>query len=228
MRKNLSKGVNLQTRTKATNVAQVAQAGQTSDADLKSNANAKSWKWEVQTARGAIHCSQVIHATNAYSSALEPSLRGLIYPSPHMCNRIKPPVEFDESNPTGLTNSYGVLLPEGGLFSINQRSTNEGSTEGSVLFGGSNSGQAAFERWINEPGYPERGVDDGIETFGPVTEAVREFAEGEIAGWKAEFRVDGWSGIIGRVLPLPTYYTILVNLVDCIANWYRASTMYPG
>ncbi|OJJ60517.1 hypothetical protein ASPSYDRAFT_197969 [Aspergillus sydowii CBS 593.65] len=187
MRENLSKGVNLQTRTKATNVAQ-------------SNANAKSWKWEVQTARGAIHCSQVIHATNAYSSALEPSLRGLIYPSPHMCNMIKPPVEFDESNPTGLTNSYGVLLPEGGLFSINQRSTNEGSTEGSVLFGGSNPGQAAFERWINEPGYPERGVDDGIETFGPVTEAVREFAEGEIAGWKAEFRVDGWSGIIGRSL----------------------------
>lgn len=192
MRENLAKGVNLQTRTKATNVAG------TSNPKSQSQSQGK-WKWAVQTTHGAIHCNQVIHATNAYSSALEPSLRGLIYPSPHMCNRIKPPVEFDHSNPAGLTNSYGVLLPEGGLFSINPRRTTEGSTEGSVLFGGSNPGQAAFERWVNEPGYPERGVDDGIEVFGAVTEAVREFSEGEILGWKAEFRVDGWSGIIGRV-----------------------------
>lgn len=204
MRENLAKGVNLQTRTKAIKVA-----GTSDPAQHQSQSQGK-WKWVVQTTRGAIHCNQVIHATNAYSSALEPSLRGLIYPSPHMCNRIKPPVEFDHSNPTGLTNSYGVLLPEGGLFSINPRRTNEGlSTEGSVLFGGSNPGQAEFERWVNEPGYPERGVDDGIEVFGAVTEAVRKFSEREILGWKAQFRVDGWSGIIGRYFLSLPYLSLL-------------------
>lgn len=82
-----------------------------------------------------------------------------------------------------------------------------------MLFGGSNPGQAAFERWVNEPEYPERGVDDGIEVFGAVTEAVREFAEREIEGWKAEFRVDGWSGIIGRVSLFSSlfFYTVLVD-----------------
>lgn len=197
MRENLSKGVNLQTRTKAVKITETPDP------------NPESWRWIVQTPRGPINCNQVIHATNAYSSALEPSLRGLIYPSPHMCNRIKPPVEFEDPNPAGLTNSYGVLLPEGGLFSINPRSTREGS----VLFGGSNPGQAAFERWVNEPEYPERGVDDGIEVFGAVTEAVREFAEREIEGWKAEFRVDGWSGIIGRVSLFSSlfFYTVLVD-----------------
>jgi glycine/D-amino acid oxidase-like deaminating enzyme len=199
MRENLSKGVNLQTRTKATKITETPEPDPTP----------KSFKWIVQTPRAPIKTNQVIHATNAYSSALEPSLRGLIYPSPHMCNRIKPPVEFEDPNPAGLTNSYGVLLPEGGLFSINPRSTREGS----VLFGGSNPGQAAFERWVNEPGYPERGVDDGIEVFGAVTGAVKDFAEGAIEGWKAEFAVDGWSGIIGRVSFFSSlfYYTVLVD-----------------
>ncbi|KAL4773191.1 FAD dependent oxidoreductase-domain-containing protein [Aspergillus nidulans var. acristatus] len=175
MRDNLRKGVNLQTRTKVTQVVKSSKV---------------LGNWTVKSDRGDIECSQVIHATNAYSSALEPSLRGLIYPQPHMCDRIIPPVTFEGSE--GLTNSYGVLLPNGGLFSINPRST----TEGSVLFGGSNPGQPELERWLEA--HPERGIDDSLQGFKPVTEAVRAFAESQIIGWKAEFNNDSWSGIIAR------------------------------
>ncbi|KAL4974040.1 FAD dependent oxidoreductase-domain-containing protein [Aspergillus desertorum] len=175
MRDNLQKGVNLQTRTKVTHVVGSPKS---------------PGKWIVKSDRGDIECSQVIHATNAYSSALEPSLRGLIYPQPHMCNRIVPPVAFEGSE--GLTNSYGVLLPNGGLFSINPRST----TEGSVLFGGSNPGQPELEKWLEA--HPERGIDDSLQEFKPVTEAVQTFAESQITGWKAKFSYDSWSGIIAR------------------------------
>ncbi|RDW67337.1 NAD(P)/FAD-dependent oxidoreductase [Aspergillus mulundensis] len=175
MRENLKKGINLQTRTTVTQVT---------------GSSISPGKWIVKSDRGDIECTQVIHATNAYSSALEPSLRGLIYPSPHMCNRIVPPVAFEGSE--GLTNSYGVLLPDGCMFSINPRCT----TERSILFGGSNPGQPEFEKWLEA--HPERGIDDSMLGFKAITEAVQTFAESQIIGWKAEFNNDGWSGIIGR------------------------------
>ncbi|KAL3482219.1 FAD dependent oxidoreductase [Aspergillus californicus] len=173
MRENLNKGVNFQTRTKVIGVVQ----------SLK-----YSEKWVVKSERGDIECSQVIHATNAYSSALEPSLRGMINASPHMCDRILPPVTVAGS--ASLQNSYGVLLPQSGFFSINPRS----NTEGSVLFGGSNPGQRRLEDWLQE--CPERCIDDGMEGFKPVTEAVQTFAESQIVGWNAKFDNHSWSGII--------------------------------
>ncbi|KAL3466249.1 FAD dependent oxidoreductase [Aspergillus heterothallicus] len=172
MRENLKKGVNLQTRTKVTEVIRSAKSPE---------------KWAVKSNRGEIECSIVVHATNAYSSALEPSLRGLVTPTPHMCDRVIPPVAIKGR---GLQNSYGILLPEGGLFSINPRSNQEGS----ILFGGSNPGQRAFEDWIQK--HPERRIDDGLEGFKPVTEAVKTFAETEIIGWRAKFDHHSWSGII--------------------------------
>ncbi|KAK7397807.1 hypothetical protein QQX98_012822 [Neonectria punicea] len=180
MRESLKKGVNLQTHTK---VAQVVQS-------LKIPG-----RWTVKSDRGEIECTQVIHATNAYSPALEPSLRGLINPMPHMCNKVTPPVSF--KGPQGLSNSYGVLLPNGGLFSINPRST----TEGPVLFGGCNPGQEEFEKWLQE--HPEKCIDDDLLGFKSVTTAVQEFAESRLKGWgtystnQAEHYSHAWSGIVG-------------------------------
>ncbi|KAL2867297.1 NAD(P)/FAD-dependent oxidoreductase [Aspergillus lucknowensis] len=173
MRNNLRKGVNLQTRTKVTHVTRSSKSPE---------------NWLVRSERGEIECSQVVHATNAYSAALEPSLRGLITPSPHMCNQIIPPVAFEGSK--GLEYSYGVLIPEGSVVSINPRS----STEGSILFGGRNAGQQEFEEWLQE--HPERSTDDSLEGFKSVTDAVKNFAESEIIGWKAKFNNHSWSGII--------------------------------
>jgi glycine/D-amino acid oxidase-like deaminating enzyme len=180
MRKNLANGVNLQTYTTVHGV----------DPDPHG-------AWIVRSNRGDIKCSQVVHATNAYSAALEPSLRGVIRPTPHMCNKVVPPACFSGSK--ALQNSYGVLMPDGALFSINPRSTSDGN----VLFGGSNPGQHQLDAMIEQR--PERCVDDSLTDLPAVTGAVKEFAEGELRGWSGAVMGPGqgydhsWSGIIGRV-----------------------------
>lgn len=180
MRENLKRGVNLQTHTKVTHVKQSVQS---------------PGKWIVETERGEIECSQVVHATNAYSSALEPSLRGLIRPSPHMCNKVVPPETFAGSKT--LQNTYGVLLPDGALFSINPRCTSDGI----ILFGGTNPGQQELNKWLHE--HPERGADDSLAGVESVRKAVQEFVEAQFPGWTdvatgpGELYDYSWSGIIG-------------------------------
>ncbi|ORY56901.1 FAD dependent oxidoreductase-domain-containing protein [Pseudomassariella vexata] len=183
MRSNLSKGLNfnLQTYTAARKV-------------VRSEENLD--KWVVRTDRGNIECTRVVHATNAYSAALEPSLRGLIRPTPHMCNKVIPPSTFAGSK--ALQNSYGVLLPDGALFSINPRCT----ADGIVLFGGSNPGQLKFDEWLAK--HPERCTDDSLSGIKEVTDAVKSFAEEQLEGWTEAATGPGqlydysWSGIIGR------------------------------
>ncbi|KAJ5166236.1 uncharacterized protein N7482_005017 [Penicillium canariense] len=183
MRDNLRRGVNLQTNTLVTKIT-------------KSLRN--DYRWIVQSERGQIECATVVYATNAYSSALEPSLRGLIVPTPHMCNKVIPPKTIQDRQ--GLENSYGVLLPKGDLFSINPR-RNEGYP---VLFGGSNPGQHELEKWLTEN--PDRCTDDGLLGFRSVTEAVQEFAEGQFKDWtydppdRTEAYKEAWSGIMGLSL----------------------------
>ncbi|KAF2489229.1 DAO-domain-containing protein [Lophium mytilinum] len=180
MRDNVSKGANLQTHTPALCVKESPDT---------------PGKWIVECERGIIECSKVIHATNAYSAALEPSLRGVIRPCPHMCNRVEPPSTFSAQR--GLQNSYGVLLSNEALFSINPRCT----ADGVVLFGGSNPGQKQFEEWIER--HPDRCVDDSLVDFGCITDAVQTFAESQLVGWR-DASTDpevlygkSWSGIIG-------------------------------
>ncbi|RFU32978.1 hypothetical protein B7463_g3391, partial [Scytalidium lignicola] len=181
MRDNLKKGVNLQTYTTVTQVKSSLQS---------------PGKWIVESQRGSIECSQVVHATNAYSSALEPSLHGIIRPTPHMCVKIVPPVTFAGSK--GLKNSYAVLLPDGALFSINPRCT----ADGIVMFGGSNPGQQKFNEWLEE--HPESCIDDGLTGFNFGTQAVQEFTESQFPGWTDAATGPGelydytWSGIIAR------------------------------
>lgn len=190
MRKNLAGGVNLQTYTTVRKV------------DSGTNPNT----WLVHTDRGTIACSSVVHATNAYSAAIEPALRGVIRPTPHMCNKVIPPACFSGSK--ALQNSYGVLLPDGALFSINPRCT----ADGNVLFGGSNPGQMQLDQMIEKE--PGRCVDDSLtmESAPKVTEAVKSFAEGEFEGWVDAVPGPGqlydyaWSGIIGRVSLLSFSY----------------------
>lgn len=153
-------------------------------------------KWVVHSDRGAIECSRVVHATNAYGAAIEPSLRGLVVPTPHMCNKVVPPASFAGSK--ALRNSYGVLLPDGALFSVNPRPTSDGV----IMFGGSNPGQLKFREWLKK--HPERWTDDGLSEFPEITAAVKALAEEQLEGWAAAVPGPGtlydysWSGIIGN------------------------------
>jgi glycine/D-amino acid oxidase-like deaminating enzyme len=178
MRDNIGKGVNLQTYT-------VVQAVTPSTFDAR--------QWNVQTTRGDIACDTVVYATNAYSAALEPSLRGVITPKPHMCNKVVPPRIFSGSN--AIRNSYGVLLPGGALFSINPRC----SADGILMFGGSNPGQKLLDEWVARN--PEDCINDGLSSLEKVTQHVRELIEENFEGWKdAEFGPGegigySWSGM---------------------------------
>lgn len=180
MRENLKKGVNLQTSTMVTRVTPSLQ---------------RLGKWNVESDRGSIECTQVVHATNAYSSALEPSLRGVIIPKPHICNKVVPPVSFADSN--CLQNSYGVLMPDGAMFSINPRCN---TADNVVLFGGSNPGQKKFDKWLKA--HPERCTDDGLTSFRPISDAVQELTESQFEDWAKSSETsydDAWSGIMGMV-----------------------------
>ena len=77
-----------------------------------------------------------------------------------------------------------------------------------VLFGGSNPGQQAFEKWLR--GHPERSTDDDLVGFESVKEAVRDFAESQLIGWTAASKTErydhSWSGIIALV---STYFVHL-------------------
>jgi glycine/D-amino acid oxidase-like deaminating enzyme len=180
MRENIEGGTNLQTHTMAKSITK-AETG--------------SRKWTVHTDRGEIVCDTVVHATNGYSAALEPSLQGLITPKPHICNRFIPPRALCGTR--ALKNSYGVLLPDGALFSINSRC----SSDGNVMFGGSNPGQKQLDEWAKQNS--ERCVDDSLANLELVTKEVRSFVESEFLNeGEAEYGPGegfqySWSGIIG-------------------------------
>jgi glycine/D-amino acid oxidase-like deaminating enzyme len=180
MRDNLKKRANLQTYTPVKRVTE-GTAG---------------WRnWIVHTDRGFIACDTVVYACNAYTAAIEPAFRGLITPKPHMCNKVVPPRNFSGSK--AIKNSYGVLLPDGALFSINPRCT----ADGNIMFGGSNPGQKELDKWVEQ--HPEHSIDDGFARVENVTKHVRDFVEREFEGWRdAEFGPGegfdySWSGIIG-------------------------------
>ncbi|KAH7084666.1 FAD dependent oxidoreductase-domain-containing protein [Paraphoma chrysanthemicola] len=180
MRENLKNGANLQTYTLAKSITEDEGGAR---------------KWIVHTDRGNIACDTVVHATNAYSGALESSFRGVITPKPHICNRVVPPRIFSGSQ--AIQNSYGVLLPEGDLLTINPRC----SADGNIMFGGSNPGQKKLDKWAAQG--RDRCVDDSLANLELVTKEVRAFVEREFDGWKdAEFGPGegfqySWSGIIG-------------------------------
>lgn len=172
-------GVNLQTWTPALSVTESAD---------------KPGQWVVVTDRGSITTPSVVHCTNAYAAALLPEFNNVILPTPHMCNRAIPTRKW--SGGGALQNSYGVLLPGGAMFSINPRCT----ADGVVLFGGSNPGQDALHKYLDEN--PDRRTHDSLSNFEPVTKPVRDFTQTEFEGWGTQFAAGegydySWSGIIG-------------------------------
>lgn len=180
MRQNLENGANLQTYTVAKSVTESADGCR---------------RWVIETERGEIACDNVIHATNAYSAALEPTLKGKITPKPHICTKVVPPRAVSGSR--AIRNSYGVLLPGGGLVSINPRC----NTDGDVMFGGSNPGQQALDDWVEK--HPVNCINDGLTDVEGVTVCAKEFINDRFEGWgdapygPGEGIQYSWSGIIG-------------------------------
>lgn len=132
--------------------------------------------WLVKTDRGAIETPRVVHATNAYCAAIEPSLRGIVRPTPHVCTQIVPPPCLSGSK--ALSSSYGILASNGALFSINPRQGGDGS----ILFGGSNPANKELEDLIER--HPERCIDDSLTGMNKIIGAVQDFAHANFEGWQ--------------------------------------------
>jgi glycine/D-amino acid oxidase-like deaminating enzyme len=180
MRSNLECGANLQTNT----IAQWVSAGPMGGRN-----------WVIHTDRGDIACNTVVYATNAYSAAIEPSLTGIITPKPHICNMVIPPRSLCGSK--AIQHSSNVLLPNGAVYSINPRS----SSDGAMMFGGSNPGQKQFDEWVER--HPENCINDGFARLENITKYVQDFVEKELEGWNDAKMGPGegfeysWSGIEG-------------------------------
>lgn len=69
MKLNLAMGLNFQTWTPATSISESTD---------------KPGQWVVKTDRGSITTPTVVHATNAYASAILPEFKTFIRPTPHM------------------------------------------------------------------------------------------------------------------------------------------------
>ncbi|WVR06122.1 hypothetical protein IAU60_003152 [Kwoniella sp. DSM 27419] len=176
---SLELGLNLQTWTPVTSITGSAN------------------EWVVHTNRGDVRTPIVIHATNAYSGALLPELKGPISPCPHMCNKVLPPSTFSGSK--AIRNSYAIMYPSG-LYTINSRPTSDGI----LLFGGSAPNQHKLIEHVEKD--QARRTDDSLVNFEPVTEAVRKLGT-EGFQWDrpakgargAAVKYDeSWSGIIAR------------------------------
>ncbi|KAK7445712.1 hypothetical protein VKT23_014707 [Stygiomarasmius scandens] len=146
------------------------------DDDLQMNSE-DGRKWVVETDRGSTATDTVVFATNAYTAGLLSEFEGVIVPTPHLCDKVIPPPSFSGSH--SLQNTYGILLPNDALFSINSRS----SSDGIVLFGGSNPGISQFLKWVDE--HPDERTNDGLSGIGSVTNAVKEFIDTG-SGWSTQ------------------------------------------
>ncbi|WRT68995.1 uncharacterized protein IL334_005977 [Kwoniella shivajii] len=175
----LKLGLNLQTLTPVSSVTE----------------SSKKDCWSIQTERGSVETSNVIHTTNAYAGSLLPELNQSIIPIPHMCNLVYPPSTHSGSK--ALTNSYAVIY-KNGLYSVNPRNTSDGC----ILFGGVQPNQHQLEKYVSED--PKRKTDDSLQDFKPITESVKFLGKHGFAWDESKPEVGfgvrydrSWSGIIG-------------------------------
>lgn len=113
LRKAVSSGVNLQTYTPVESV-------------IPNGRVASSKPWAVNTSRGSIITSRVIHASNGYTSAILPEFQRAIVPVRGICCRITTP----KAHPPLLSNSYILRIAPGEYDYLIPR------TDGSIVVGG--------------------------------------------------------------------------------------------
>ncbi len=109
--KAIAAGVNLQTHTPVMGVSDEPD---------------ESERWTVRTGRGSISAFKVVFASNGYTSAIIPEMKGKIVPVRGMCSRIVCP----DSRAPLLTNSYVLSLSKSEYDYLIPR------TDGSIVVGG--------------------------------------------------------------------------------------------
>jgi hypothetical protein len=139
----VTRGVNLQTNTPVTSIA---------PADI----HPKSPTWIVNTPRGSLIGNTIIHATNGYSSALVPELRGKIVPVKGIVARLVP------TNGSQLTESYMMRFSDYEYDYMIPR------PDGSIVVGGGRRDYYyALDKWFNvsDDGSLIEGAEDYFDGY---------------------------------------------------------------
>lgn len=162
----IAAGVNLQTYTPATSVTAHPHGG-----------------FVVETPRGRVRAGKVIHASNAYVSALLPEYAQSIIPCKGICCRITVP---EGVTAPLLTNSYINRAEDNTLSYLIPRA------DGSIVVGGAASVFRPFrEQWYDN-------VDDSV-----LIDSAKDYYDGYMQrtyrGWEdTGARVDNiWTGVMG-------------------------------
>ncbi|KAK0210807.1 FAD dependent oxidoreductase [Desarmillaria ectypa] len=168
-----------------------------------------SRKWIVATERGSITTPTIVHATNAYASALLPEFKNIVKLTPHMCNKVISPWSW--SGTKALESSYGVLFREA-LYTPSTHkqlrmvlSRLEVAIQvlrrvDSRLVKPDNVLQPSTP--LQNPNkHPDEQMNDGLTKFEPVMKAVNDFIQNKFSDWgSASAPGEGldyaWSGII--------------------------------
>ncbi|KAF8639318.1 hypothetical protein AX17_001598 [Amanita inopinata Kibby_2008] len=149
-----------------------------------------SRRWTLNTPRGPVHCSSVLHATNAYASHLVPSLSSSIIPTRGQV------LSIDISTPD--TSPASPAIPSAGAWGANlgyeywfprpRSQSADDVTSTTVILGGGRESSGTLE--TNE-------VDDG--TINPrVGETLRTFLPRIFSGIQMNTKIImEWTGIMG-------------------------------
>ncbi|EME47906.1 hypothetical protein DOTSEDRAFT_167338 [Dothistroma septosporum NZE10] len=167
--KAVAADVNLQTNTPVISVTPVDGSPTTS-------------KWSVNTSRGSIRTSKVIHASNAYTSALLPEFKDKIIPVRGICSRIVPGKTF----PQLLTNSYILRLSPSEYDYLIPRG------DGSVIVGGARRDYFQhLDQWYNNA--------DDSQVIEPAKTYFDGYMQRHFRGWEdsGAYTDKVWTGIMG-------------------------------
>ncbi|KJY01925.1 fad dependent oxidoreductase superfamily like protein [Zymoseptoria brevis] len=165
----VSKGVNLQTHTPVQNVVRSVGSG-------------SPRAWTVDTPRGSVQASKVIHASNAYTSALLPEYKQAIVPVRGICCHIVP----TKKPAPLLSNSYMMRIAPDEFDYLIPR------TDGSIVVGG---GRRDYYRHLNE----WYDVVDDSKLIEPAKKYFDGYMQRHFNGWEdsGAYTNKIWTGIMG-------------------------------
>lgn len=164
--KAISQGVNLQTHTPVRSIT-TTESSQT----LR--------RWTINTDRGSILTSKVIHANNAFASTLLPEFKDKIVPVRGICARIMPAT----TNTPFLSNSYIMRIAPGEYDYLIPRS------DGSIIVGGARRDYwRQLDQWYN--------VHDDSTLIDPAKDYFEGYMQRHFRGWEdsAAFTDKVWTG----------------------------------
>lgn len=154
--------------------------------------------WTVETNRGVLRASNVLLATNGYSTALLPALKDFLTPHRAQCSAILPPDNFVRQH--ALLTTASIINTNGDYEYLTQQPSSQSVNPPKGVDGRQGSG--AF---ILGGGHPYASTDEQIGTFDDtiIIDTIRDhlstFPERSFVDWEAGSGslISIWTGIQG-------------------------------